>query len=468
MSSVTTRANYRVLEKFSFLAVARIFLEILQAVFLIYLARKSTLAYGNLMLALGIGAILSVITDFGLNQLLVLRLNAHDRGKTGIVSNITILKSALFAIGWLGTVVFVHWQGYDPVVIRAVLVMGIGFGLQALANTFFVVLQVNDRQGTEAAIRAVGALLGFGFGISALFLDAPLWVVSLFKVIDGLVCCVPAALVAIRVAPLGFGPLGLAGWLGTDRATAVFAFVTVAQILNDKLNLLFLKQYGGSREVAQYSAPWQLVEGVAMLVVGLMLRSVLFPVFARLWKRDRAEATRVAQYSLAWLLLVSIPVMLFLYVESARIISLVYGSDYGDSIWIQRCLVGTVCLTFIQFAAAYMMISMGRAKILLVFYGSVLAANALWCVWAIPEAPLPGAVGAIILCKMLIGALGLMYCQVRIGILHVRSSVYLLVAGILCILLFDIGGYFLAREIAGAIALLPVLALAWQWKKGGL
>ncbi len=216
MSSVTPRANYRVLEKFSFLAVARIFLEILQAAFLIYLARKSTLAYGNLMLALGIGTILSVITDFGLNQLLVLRLNAHDKRKTGIVSNITTLKSALFALGWLGTAVFVHWQGYDPVLKRAVLVMGIGFGFQALANTFFVVLQVNDRQGMEAAIRAVGAFFGFGFGILALFLDAPLWVVSFFKVIDGLVCCVPAALAAIRVAPSGFGPLRLAG-MAWDR-----------------------------------------------------------------------------------------------------------------------------------------------------------------------------------------------------------------------------------------------------------
>ncbi len=219
--------------------------------------------------------------------------------------------------------------------------------------------------------------------------------------------------------------------------------------------------------MAQYSAPWQLVEGVAMLAVGLMLRSVLFPVFARLWKSDRAEAARVAQYSLAWLLLVSIPAMFFLYVESDRIISLVYGSDYGESIWIQRCLVGTVSLTFIQFLAAYMMISMGEAKTLLVFYGSVLAANALWCASAIPEAPLTGAVAAIILCKMLIGALGLMYCQMRIGILHVRSSIHLLAAGILSILLFIIGSRFLMEEIAGVIALLPVAALARQWKKRG-
>jgi O-antigen/teichoic acid export membrane protein len=468
MASVTTRVNFRILEKFSFLAAARIFLEILQAVFLIYLARKSTLAYGNLMLAMGVGIILCIFADFGLNQLLVLSLNGKEEQKSAILTNITMVKGSLFVLGWLGAVGFVYWQGYDSVLKLAVLVVGIGFGIEALANTFFVVLQVNDRQDMEAGIRAVGALLGFGFGIIALLLDASLWVVSFFKVIEGLTCCVPAILVAIRVAPFGFGPLRLAGWVKTVQATAVFAFITIAQILNDKLNLLFLKQYGGSWEVAQYSAPWQLVEGVAMLVVGLMLRSVLFPVFARLWKNDNTEAARVAQYALAWLLLVSIPVMLFLYVESDRIILLVYGPEYGDSIWIQRCLVGTICMCFIQFLVAYMMISMGKAGLLLVFYALVLVVNVIWCISVIPKAPMMGAVGAIILSKMLIAAMGLIYCQARVCILHIRSSVYLLTASVLCVSLFVICSYFLVREIAGVIALLPILALAWRLKKVGL
>ncbi len=464
---VTHTVKYRILEKFSFLAAARIFLEILQAVFFIYLARKNALAYGNLMLALGIGIILLVFTDFGLNQVLVLSLTRNDEQKKAIITNITFVKCLLFALGWLAVVGYVQWEGYENPLKQVVVVVGMGFGLEALANTFFVVLQVSDRQDKEAVIRAAGAFLGFGFGIIAVFCHSSLFIVSFFKVIEGLICCVLGILLVIRTTPFGFSPLRLAGLPHTVRGAMVFALITVAQILNDKINLLFLKQYGGTREIAQYSAPWQLTEGVTMLVVGLMLRNVLFPVFARLWKTDRTEAARVGQNALAWLLLASIPLMFFLYVESDRIIPLLYGQEYADSIWIQEALVVTVCLSFIQFISAYMMVSMGMARILLVFYASVLMVNITFCAVALPRLPVLGAVGAIILSKALIAAAGLFFCQARISILPVRSSLHLITSGILSMVLFCILKQFCIREAAGMIALLPVAGLAWRWKKTG-
>ncbi|MCP4575703.1 MAG: oligosaccharide flippase family protein [Deltaproteobacteria bacterium] len=459
--------NYKFIEKFSFLAAARIVLEVLQAVFLISLARKSVLAYGNLMLALGIGVILSLIADFGLNQLLVLRLNVRDNAEGRILTNITAVKSVFFVVGWLGAAGFACWQGYDPILKTAVLVMGVGFGMQSLANSFFVALQVNGRQDMEAGIRAIAAILGFGFGIGAVFFNASLRAVACFKVIEGFACCILAVGAVLKLAPIRVAPLRLKELLKTVQGGVVFALITVAQILNDKINLLFLKQYGGSREVAQYSAAWQLVEGAALLMVGLLLRSILFPVFARLWKKDSAEAVRVAQNTLLWLLLVSLPIMFVLYVESDRIIQLVYGSEYKEAIWIQKCLAGTVILNFLQFMGAYMMFSMGKARLLLVFYTSVLAVNFMWCALALPRAPITGALGAMIVSKALIAAMVLTYCQIKIRVIPVRACVRLFLAGAAGIWAFIFFGCFASREIAEAAALLPVFGLAWIWKKNG-
>ena len=459
--------KYRFLEKFSFLVAARIVLEILQAVFLIYLARKSTHAYGNVMLAFGIGIILCLIADFGLNQLLVLRLSRSHDSRSRILSNITTIKGTLFAVAWLAAAGFVHWQVYDHTLRMVVLIIGIGFGFQSLSTTFFVTLQVNGRQDMEAGIRALAAMLGFGFGIAAIFLNASLWAVAFFKIIDAFICCMLSVIVVVKQTQFRFSAPRLKGLLKTIRGGAIFAFITVAQILNDKINLLFLERYGGSWEIAQYSAAWQLVEGVAMLVVGLVLRSILFPVFARLWMDDQTEAARVAQNTVLWLLLASIPLMFVLYVESNRIIHLVYGPNYSNAVWMQRWLSVTVVMNFMQFTGAYLMMSMGKEKALLLFYVSVLVFNFSWCTVVIPNAPSMGALWAMILSKALIAAMVMTYCQVRMRCFLVRPSLALLVTGATGIILYVLCIRYMTKEFAEIIALFPVLHLAWKWKKRG-
>ena len=44
---------------------------------------------------------------------------------------------------------------------RLLLLIGSGVALEALASTFFVVLQVEGRQDQEAKVRAAGAAAGF-------------------------------------------------------------------------------------------------------------------------------------------------------------------------------------------------------------------------------------------------------------------------------------------------------------------
>lgn len=459
--------KYRFLEKFSYLIAARIVFEVLQAIFLIYLARKSTHAYGDFMLAFGIGVIICLFADFGLNQLLLLRLNGNEIRKSGILADVTAIKSTFFVAGWLGAVGFIYWQGYEHTLKLAVLVMGVGFGMQSLANSFFVTLQVNGRQDMEAGIRAVAATLGFGFGIVAVFSDASLWVVSCYKIVEGLTCCTFAVVVVRRLAQFSFGPPRLKELPRTVRGAAIFAFITVGQILNDKINLLFLKHYGGYWEIAQYSVAWQLVEGVAMLMVGLMLRSILFPIFARLWKNDKAEAAGVAQNTFLWLFWVSIPVMFILYVESDRIIQFVYGPEYQEAVWIQKCLVPTVLMNFMQFTAAYMMISMGKEKMLLIFYLFALALNFSLCSLVLPKTPILGALWAILFAKALIAIAGISYCRIKIMFIPFRPSLCLFLAGVAGVMVYVLCTRYVIREIAELMALFPVLGLGWKWKMNG-
>jgi O-antigen/teichoic acid export membrane protein len=110
----TPSASHRILRKFAYLVSARWIREAFQTVFLIYLARHSSTTYGEFMLALGLGDILLLIGQFGLNLPLVSLLSKKDADRGGALTQVLALKTGLLACACVGVVAFVHWQSYSP------------------------------------------------------------------------------------------------------------------------------------------------------------------------------------------------------------------------------------------------------------------------------------------------------------------------------------------------------------------
>ncbi len=163
----------RILKKFAYLLSARWVREALQAVFLIYLARVSSTTYGEFMLAIGLGSILLLVAEFGLNLPLVSLMSKKDGDPNAALSQVTILKASLLVLALLGVLGFMAWQNYSMPLRQVMFMLSAGVGLEALSNTFFVALQVQGRQDLQGKIAALAAGLGFGYGIIALILGAP-------------------------------------------------------------------------------------------------------------------------------------------------------------------------------------------------------------------------------------------------------------------------------------------------------
>src|SRR5512143_2401041 len=85
----------RILQKFAYLLSARWLREALQAVFLIYLARVSATTYGEFILAVGLGSILLLVAEFGLNPPLVSLLAGKDGEPDAALTQVSILKGVL-------------------------------------------------------------------------------------------------------------------------------------------------------------------------------------------------------------------------------------------------------------------------------------------------------------------------------------------------------------------------------------
>jgi O-antigen/teichoic acid export membrane protein len=458
-------ASHRILQKFAWLLSARWAREALQAVFLIYLARTSTNSYGEFMLAIAMGQILVQVAEFGLNLPLVPMLSQKENDPGAALSQVTLLKGGLLILAFLGVLGFVHWQDYAGPLKGVIIVLAVGVGLEALAGTFFVACQVEGLQAQESKIRTLAAALGFSYGLITLILGAPPLVVAFFKLIETLTNLVGGAVRILSQARFRLRWPSLAGLRSTLLAVRVFAIMEVASTIYNKSNLFFLQRYAGADAVAQYSATWLTVDSTSGLVASLLLQSVLFPLFVRFWEVDRSKVSLLAQNTARWLLAVALPIMFFLFIESDRLILLVFGPAYQQAAWLQKLLVITVAFSFLHNLAAFLMISMRRERLLLIFYLAGLVFNLLWCTAIIPKIPLVGAALAIVLTKGLVALLSVSFCQVSLGLMPGRGLLQMgtaVLAGALC---YFLGLRLFPREVAEVLALVPILALTWQWAR---
>lgn len=458
-----TPRSHRIFAKLASLLSARWFMEILQALFFIYLARLSTSTYGEFMLAISLGSILRLIAEFGLNLPLVGLLSQKEGDPQAVLSQMLVLKTGLLSLAYLGAVAFIHWQGYSPSLRNFALIISLGMGLEALSTTFFTALQVEGRQPLEGRVRACAAFLGYGYGFAALYWGAPFLAVALFKPLETLVNLVGGA--------AGVGVRGLWRWpsltgLGeTLRRVVLFAVLEVTAVLFNKANVFFLQSFGGSEGVAQYSATYQIVDGCSVIAANLILQSIMFPLFVKFWEVDRWEVTRLARASARWLLGAAFLLMFVLAVESDRLIPLIFGPHYTEAVWLQRYLVLTILFSFLHNLAGFLLISMRLERFLVMVYLAALAFNLLFCWQVIPQAPLWGAALAIIFTKGGMALVTFGFIQRRLRVFPWDDALVLALTALASVSLYWVNLFFLRRGWALLVAVLALFGLLWYfWK----
>jgi O-antigen/teichoic acid export membrane protein len=466
-ASAPEKTSYGIIGKFIHLVGAQTIRDILHTAFMIYLARMSTSDYGEFMVAFSLASIILFLGEFGLNQPLVAALSKKYSHKGDILAQYSILKSFLLLAGWLGVLIFIKIEGYTAGLTNLVLVISAGVGLEALASSFFVAIRVEGRQDLEGRIRAISSVLGYGYALVLLALGAaPHWI-ALFKVIENVSNILGGVLMALKSTSftgLALKRNSLARTWAAAKGGTVFVLMALAAILYNKANVYFLQSAAGPIKVAQYGATWELVDGVAILVSNQLLKSILYPLFVKLWKQDKSEFKRLADDSFRWLIGLSLPVMFVLFIESDRIIGAIYGAQYADSMWMQRYLVPTILFAFVHNMSAYLMMSRGKERLLLFIYAGGLVFNLILCATLIPANPLLGSCLAMLLTKGGVAIATTGYCKFAFGVLEIKSLKRIALATAMsAALYFALTALGLPREIPEILALIPFIFLIRRW-----
>ncbi len=411
---------------------------VFSTIFFLYLAWLDSSVYGAVMYSLAAGIVVMKVVQFGLYYPLVSDLsNAPPEQAPEILNRVNIIKIGLFAPCMLAVAASGFYRGFSHATTISLVLICVGFSLEALAETFFADFRVRGRQVEEARIKIASAVASYLYGFAVAALGFGVVIISLFKIVSGLVRIVYGLSAHIKrySSKWIMSPDWAMVWY-VFRAASVFALIEILGIIYNKTNVFFIESYTGVNGVAYYSATFNIIDEISVLASEQFLGWVIFPLLAAFWTRDRDRSGRLVKATSLWLFAFGLPIMFFMYAEAPLIIGLVYPSEYKDAIWMQQYLVWTIVLSFENNLFAYLMMVAGKVNVLLIFSIFTTIANLALNVVLVPSTGLLGGCLVIIFTKLLMTILTFYYCRVNFHFVKEHEFVFPLLLGVSCFAVF--------------------------------
>ena len=461
-----TSTSSRIIGRFAHLLSAQGVEAVLSTFFIFFLAWMDKEFFGQINYAIAAGVIVMKIVQWGLYYPQVNELSSGGQENAPeILSKVNLIKLALLTPTMVGIWFFARYQGLSPGLAFIVLLISIGFGLEALSETFFADLRVRGKQKVEARIKMVSMVACYGYGIVAAALGFPPAIIALFKLISSLVRIVWSYLVCSRIhgSNLFIKPQSRTVWL-MFQASTVFALIQILGVVYNKTNIFFLEKWTGVQGVATYSAAWNLVDPVSVLASEQLLGWVIFPVLSTLWWKKREEMAPLVRTTSMWLLVLAVPIMFTIGVESDFLIAHIYPPTYSDAAWMQKYLVATILLSFQSNLFAYVMMVARAQRVLLAFAFIATMLNLAMNLWLVPAHGLLGGCLVIVGTKAVMAVCSAIYCQYKFRLFHLTDFLFPALY-IVVYLLFYAG---LAEIMPGTVAVIPatLLYILAVWRYG--
>ena len=429
-------------------------------IFTILLARRSPEMLGQIAVALSCGYLVKTVSDVGLNDFLLSTFARREERPRTLLGEVTGLKTCFMMLALIVTWFVTGWLGYSFELRLIVLFIATGFGLDGVTDSFFALCQARGRQDVEMRIRVPSALLGIGYGIVCVVAGAPLIFIALYKLIESVLCTGFAFRALGRNPFVGFGYDNVRDLAVKMKSGFIFTIMAACAMFYNKINVFFLKNYGGDAAVGGYNVAWETVEGLSVLVSSALLGKVIFPLLARYWAQDRAAFRQLAGQTARSLWAASLPLIFLICVESDRFLPTIYGPGYEMAATAQRLLTPCLATAFLHNLAAYAMIGMRKHTLLLFFYLSGLVVNIVCCLTIIEPMPLEGAALSLTATKVWVAILTVGYFQWVARPMSLGQWLLMLAAIAVAVGLWWSLGMILAlpREVAELAGLLPLLA----------
>lgn len=314
--------------------------------FTMYVARYlGAQGFGVLSFALAFTAIFGVLTDIGLQGLMIREI-ARDRALAPkFMGNIAVLKIFLVIVTFGLIALTIELLDYPEHTIKVVYLMA----LSVMFNAFSIMLYGVFRAYERMEFEAVGGVLS-----SALTLGGVFWAISHDYSVVGFAWIY----FAVSVLTLGYS-LGVSAWkfmmprLEIDltfwkeslKQAWPFALSGVFLTIYMWVDSVMLSQMKGDEAVGLYNAAYRL--SLVLTFIPLAYYSAIFPIMSRFHITSSEFLRFTHERSFKYMLILGVPIGVGTTLLAEKIILLIFGGEYFPSVIVLQILVWWISISFV-------------------------------------------------------------------------------------------------------------------------
>lgn len=391
----------RVAKNTGVLIFADITSKLFSLILVIYIARfLEDVGYGKYSFALAFTALFAVLINLGLNMLTI-REVARDKNLAGkYLGNIVVIKVPLSIITF-GLIVFIiNMMHYPADTTMAVYLAGISVILTSFSQLFRSIFTAFERMEYEAFLNIVKTIIIFSLGLLVLFSGYGLIELLSVFVVAGAVDFCLSIFITLRKFAKPKIEIDLDFWKRSILTALPFALLSVVGIIYLKIDTVMLSVMKGDAVVGWYSAAYTIL--LAMQFIPGIFSYAIFPSMSKFFVSSKDALKTTLEKSSKYLFIIGLPVTIGIILLADKIVSIIYGIKFTNSIIALQILSLYLPLRFVNFALYPTLYSVDRQMSAALSVTISAVANVVLNLLLIPVLSFVGAAIATVLTEIIL------------------------------------------------------------------
>jgi O-antigen/teichoic acid export membrane protein len=439
----------RVAKNAAVLYIAQLVSTLLGVFLSIAIARRlGDVTFGEYSFAVAFTMLFAILLDMGFSTLII-RNVARDKSMTSkYLGNIVIIKAVLAIVVFGLIALSINVMGYPHDTTTVVLIFGVFVILEAFAEICRGIFVAFERMEYVAVVSIMCRLITVSLGLAALFSGYGLIEIALAFVIGGVFDVLLSFFICVRRFAKPKIEVDLDFWKRAIKAALPIAFLAIASIIFVRIDTVMLSAMKGNAVVGWYNAAYNLV--LSFEFIPRIFLTAVFPTMSISFVSSLSSLKASYERSLRYLFILSLPIAVGTTLLADRIIPLVYGDEFSDSIIALRILAWDILLFFLRFALGSLLIAMEKQNHMALACGACAITNVVLNLILIPHFSYIGAGIATIVTETILLGLYFYFVSKHLYRVSVHKIIVkpLVASAIMALFVYSCNGISLALLIA--------------------
>lgn len=392
----------------TYYTLALIFQKVLAFVYFSLIARFMGVEdTGKYTFALSFTTLFAIFIDLGLAPVLTREIAKVKNKTADYLSNILALKIPLAAVTYLLVVGLINVLGYPPLTKELVYLSGIVMFVDSFSLTFWAALRGHQQLKYESLGVAVMQTAVVACGGLALYRHWGLSFLVLAILVGSLLNLILAVATVSRKLKISIAPRYEPGVLKTlFRLGVPFALAGIFNRIYTSFDTVLLSALSGDAAVGWYSIPVKITGALQFLPLAFM--AAVFPAMSESYLVNRAKLKQVFEKSMRYLMLISLPMAVGIFVLAEPIILRVYTAAYLNSVLPLKILMVSLFFLFINFPVGYLLNASNRQATNTINVAVALVVSVVLNILLIPRYAYVGTALAALISTIVLFVLGML------------------------------------------------------------